>query len=264
MKVVAIYRAERFSPNSVDRDRAILDAVCSNVGECLKVREEDIRLHRDEIRQADVVLSMARGKEALKILSDDNLHAKVVNNATAIFHCSRSAIDSAMRKNKLPAAPLSNSGGGYWVKRGDEAAQQKEDVVYARNDSERDAAVARFMERGISDVVVTAHVAGDLVKFYGVAGTDFFHVTYPTEGNFSKFGDERINGKPCHTPFSVEALHRDATRLATIMGIDVYGGDCIVRENGTYAIIDFNDWPSFSTCRVEAAKAIAKIISERK
>lgn len=264
MKIMAIYRAEKFSPNSVDRDRAILDAVCSNVGECRKVREEDMRLHIDEIQQADIVLSMARGKEALRILSSAMVHAKVVNNATAISHCSRSAVDSAMRKNNLPAAPLSNSGGGYWVKRGDEAAQQKDDVVYARNDDERDAAVARFAERGIDNVVVTAHVAGDLVKFYGVAGTSFFHVTYPAEEGFSKFGDEKMNGKPRHTLFSVDALRHDATRLAAIMGIDVYGGDCIVRDDGTYAIIDFNDWPSFSSCRQEAAKAIAKTVLEQR
>ena len=40
-------------------------------------------------------------------------------------------------------------------------------------------------------------------------------------------------------------------------GLDVYGGDCIVREDGTFCIIDLNDWPSFSRCREEAAKAIA-------
>ena len=48
-----------------------------------------------------------------------------------------------------------------------------------------------------------------------------------------------------------------AERLAAVIGLDVYGGDCIVRSDGTFAIIDFNDWPSFSRCREEAAKAIA-------
>ena len=49
-----------------------------------------------------------------------------------------------------------------------------------------------------------------------------------------------------------------AERLAAVIGLDVYGGDCIVRSDGTFAIIDFNDWPSFSRCREEAAKAIAE------
>ena len=52
-------------------------------------------------------------------------------------------------------------------------------------------------------------------------------------------------------------LQNDAERLATLVGVDVYGGDCIVRPDGTYAIIDFNDWPNFARCREEAADAIA-------
>ena len=30
-KVIAIYRAEKFSPNSVEKDKAIMDAVCSRL-----------------------------------------------------------------------------------------------------------------------------------------------------------------------------------------------------------------------------------------
>ena len=44
--------------------------------------------------------------------------------------------------------------------------------------------------------------------------------------------------------------------IADIIGIDVYGGDGIVRDDGTFAIIDFNDWPSFSPCVEEAAEQI--------
>ena len=39
-----------------------------------------------------------------------------------------------------------------------------------------------------------------------------------------------------------------------------YGGDCIVDEDGTIRIIDFNDWPSFAPCRDTAAKYIAESI----
>ena len=33
-----------------------------------------------------------------------------------------------------------------------------------------------------------------------------------------------------------------------------------MREDGSYVIIDFNDFPSFSRCRDEAAKAIVELI----
>ena len=91
--------------------------------------------------------------------------------------------------------------------------------------------------------MVTAHVMGDLVKFYGVRGTDFFRTYYPGDDGVSKFGDERVNGKPAHYEFDTAHLKADAEKAASLINIDIYGGDCIVREDGSYAIIDFNDWP---------------------
>jgi len=58
-------------------------------------------------------------------------------------------------------------------------------------------------------------------------------------------------------------LHAESARLAQLVGIDVFGGDAIIDSNGKFYIIDFNDWPSFSRCRDEAAKEIVKIV-ERK
>ena len=78
-----------------------------------------------------------------------------------------------MRSNGIPVAPLTGNS-GYWIKRGDEAAQSKDDVVFAADETERDNKIAVFAARGITQIVVTAHVMGDLVKFYGVRGTDFF------------------------------------------------------------------------------------------
>ena len=46
-------------------------------------------------------------------------------------------------------------------------------------------------------------------------------------------------------------------RLSELTDVRVYGGDCIVTPEGSLAIIDFNDWPSFAPCREEAARAIA-------
>lgn len=60
-------------------------------------------------------------------------------------------------------------------------------------------------------------------------------------------------------PEGMDNLRHEAERLAAIIGIDVYGGDCIVCADGTFAIIDFNDWPSFSPCVEEAAEHIAEL-----
>lgn len=258
-KIVAVYRAERFSPNSVDRDRAIMQSAAQAVGCSSFIKEEELPLHSTMLHDAGIILSMARGNDALQILTNAGRHALVVNSAAAIVLNTRSRIDSLMRANNIPAAPL-HSRKGWWIKRGDQAAQEKSDVRFATDDNEKLRIVGEFKQRGISNLVVTAHVEGDLVKFYGVAGTGFFHICYPTDGNFSKFGDESINGKALHTAFNLNCLHNDASKLAKLTGIMVYGGDCIVRPDGSYAIIDFNDWPSFSCCRNEAAQAIAQLI----
>ncbi|MFS6554926.1 hypothetical protein VPJ68_05445, partial [Parabacteroides distasonis] len=44
----------------------------------------------------------------------------------------------------------------------------------------------------------------------------------------------------------------------------MYGGDAIVTADGNFVIIDFNDWPSFSRCRDEAAEAIAEYVKKMK
>ena len=276
-ELISIYRAERYSPNSVERDKAIMDAVCEKLStryNIYKTREEDIETEGMPLMQrlADahlphssaplLVLSMARSRKALDILTQMEAEgARVINRPQPVLNATRSVIDRMMRENDIPCAPL-HGDHGWWIKRGDEAAQEKGDVRFAADDRERDATIEEFHKRGITDIVTTAHVRGDLVKFYGVTGTAFFHTTYPTDGGFSKFGDETRNGTSSHTPFDIAALHGDASRLAQLTGIEVYGGDCIVRSDGSYAIIDFNDWPSFSVCRHNAAEAIASVATK--
>lgn len=276
-ELISIYRAERYSPNSVGRDKAIMDAVCEKLSTrytIYKIREEDIETEGMPLmlRLADahqphsgaplLVLSMARSRKALDILTQMEAEgARVINRPQAVLNATRTVIDRMMRENDIPCAPL-HGDHGWWIKRGDEAAQEKGDVRFAADDRKRDATIEEFHKRGITDIVTTAHVRGDLVKFYGVTGTAFFHTTYPTDGGFSKFGDETRNGTSRHTPFDIAALHGDASRLAQLTGIEVYGGDCIVRSDGSYAIIDFNDWPSFSVCRHDAAEAIASVATK--
>ena len=50
-------------------------------------------------------------------------------------------------------------------------------------------------------------------------------------------------------------------QLARLTNIDVYGGDCIVDHEGRFFIIDFNDWPSFSACKEQAADSISQLVN---
>ncbi len=268
---IAIYRAKRFSPNAEERDKAIMDEVCkllAPIYNIYKVEEDELEQQCQTLpcriphEEASLIVSMARSRYVLTALATlEDKGTRVVNSAKAILKASRSSIDRTMRENNLPAAPLEGNS-GWWIKRGDEAAQQRDDVVFVPTTNKRQEVLSAFQQRGITDVVVTAHVEGDIVKFYGVEGTPFFRIFYPTDGSYTKFGDEKLNGKPLHTPFSIDNLNNDADKLAKLTGIEIYGGDAIIRTDGSYAIIDFNDWPSFSLCRKEAAAAICNKVKK--
>lgn len=258
MRVIGVRRDDVFSPNCVEKDRAILQQtldILRSEGWTTTLLDE---YKLSSVDKADLYLTMARSKPALDVLNAlEQEGRRVINRSVGVGNCQRSQLEKLMRKHDIPMPP-ENTGNGYWLKRGDAAAQSKDDVMYCRDKNSLQKAIEAFHSRGIEDYVVSAHVRGDLLKFYGVTG-GFFRYFYPTDDGDTKFGDEEINGRAHHFPFCEDDLRTDVDRLARIVGLDIYGGDAIVNAQGEYFIIDFNDWPSFSRCRAEAAKAIAQL-----
>ena len=225
---------------------------------------------------ADAYFSMARNEHTLNYLQElENRGKTVVNHAQGVKNCSRPVITALMEEHQIPtpksytwevSSLLKETPKGLaypaWLKRGDSCAKQKEDVSYVRNEEEFSEVVKDFSRRGIKQMVYNQHLEGDVVKFYGVADTDFFYWFYPTfDGTHSKFGLEAINGPASQYPFDVTALKKTVDHIANCSQTPIYGGDCIVDASGQYRIIDFNDWPSFSRCINEAAKAITQYIT---
>ena len=259
MKIIAVRRDDRFSPNSVEKDRAILQAVCDRLPYEV-VMIDECKLSADD--EADMFLSMARLPETLNLLkAKEDAGAVVVNSAYGVEACERGRLDNLMRDNNI-SVPPSDGDSGYWLKRGDAAAQSKSDVVYCKDRATLAEKEADFVIRGITNWIIQGHVLGDLVKFYAVKG-GFFRYFYPSDDGESKFGDEKLNGDACHYAFDEHLLKATADKVAQITGIDVYGGDAIITEDGNFYIIDFNDWPSFSRCRDIAADAIAKLTNKK-
>ncbi len=273
-----IQRAVRYSPNSVDKDLAVLQELGCLLDKTVIIREEVFSARFSSLEQfwevgrsacsqkaesslliSHTIFSMARSPEALDSLQAlEKKGMRVLNPVAGVLACRRSNIDRIMRENHLPLPPDEGSD-GYWVKRGDGSAESSKDVRFCRTKEELELVKSDFFNNGITDLVVQAHVKGDVVKFYGVEGTGFFRYYYSVEECVTKFGDEKVNGKAHHYPFSSSSLQADAERLSRLLHTPVYGGDAIVQENGDYVIIDFNDWPSFSRCREEAAKAIVHL-----
>ena len=267
-KTLLIQRALCYSPNSEEKDLAVLQEVSSLLEDATIISEDDFvnrfstynqSVSSESVDSANVycqIISMSRSTKALECLEQlEQSGIQVLNPSAGVWACQRSNIDKVMRENHLPFPP-DEGNDGYWVKCADASAQSKEDVCFCQDWTEVENVKSAFMQRGIINIVVQAHVKGDVVKFYGVEDTHFFRYYYSGDDTETKFGDEERNGKPQYYPFLSSNLQADAEKLACLLQTPIYGGDAIVREDGSYVIIDFNDFPSFSRCREEAAKAI--------
>ena len=225
--------------------------------------------------QEDVIVNMCReirSVERLMALEEEG--RTVVNSGFGIGNCTREKMTRLLIAGGIPCpdsiivntnedvrADLAEAGiGPCWIKRGDFHAMHKEDVSYCRHSEEAQEMLHEYFYRGIRRAVINRHLVGDLVKFYGVAGEPFFYWFYPFEEGHSKYGYEAVNGRSLGYGFDAGALQEMCGRAAEILGVKVYGGDCIIDADGTVRIIDFNDWPSFAPCRKEAASAIASCV----
>lgn len=262
-RVIALRRAPRYSPNNVDNDLQILQMVAERVGREIGatvpvIDEEDFCKNPVD---ADLYLSMAREPHTLAILSGKELEGRCVINPTpGVRLCShRALLDTLMRQWGIHMPPLTGDY-GYWLKRGDSVTQSDTDVVYCPDAKALEMMTKSFERRGIKEAVISTHIVGDVIKFYGVGDT-MFHYYYYSDKGISKFGKERINGVAHHYPFDTDAFRREVQSLSRHANVPVFGGDAIVDKTGNYFIIDFNDWPTFSNCREEAVEAIVKYIS---
>lgn len=279
-KIIGISRSHRFSPGSEERDATIFNAVRNLLeqrGFTVSVVSEDEFLYNingvaDFLSDYCAVFSMARDVRALKILSEaEDVGMPVINSPKRLLKMTRMAQATLFHAAGIPIPRTFFLSQEYempsgvkfpcWLKRSDVCAQTAGDVRFIEHRAVLAEALTDFRQRGVPEALLCEHEEGDLIKFYGVADTSFFYYTYPTRpGSFSKFGLEAINGAPHDYAFSPAHLKECADRAAQLCGIPVYGGDCVVRADGSFSFIDFNDWPSFSACAKEAAVFIASLL----
>ena len=199
----------------------------------------------------------------MQTLANAGLNTPAAAPAPAAAAAAAPAASASAPKTPSNSASAPQAPSGYWVKKNRGYSEQAADVCYAADGDQLTTIVAQMKARGIDDIYVTPHVEGDLVKFYGVAGTDFFRTFYPGDDGQYKFSQEEVNGAPSHFPFDAESLQHTIDRAALAVGLDFYGGDVVVDAEGKATLIDFNDWPSYSRCREEAARAMALAVAGR-
>jgi len=129
-----------------------------------------------------------------------------------------------------------------YIKRGDLHALAADDVQWAIGRADLENKLARFARRGIRFAYVQQEFRGRVVKFYGVSGGAYF----------SALSDDGEIPEA-----AVRELSEAAAKAAQVLGLEAWGGDAVL-SSGRFAIIDFNDWPSYSRVRGQAARAIAR------
>ena len=274
--IAGIRRGNQFSPNHVGNDAAIFSLTAEQLRKKgYKVNEytESDLLTKDI--PEDFLFNMVRDKNSIRKLQHyEDSGRLVINSSYGIENCSREKMTRLfmaanisyprsiiLRTNEDPVSVLEEAGfDNCWIKRSDFHAIHREDVTYVRHLEEAKDILKEYAMRGIEKAVINEHLVGDLVKFYGVAGTDFFFWFYPSDIQYSKFGLEKINGKTHEIPFNKEYLHQLCSKAAEVLNVKIYGGDCIIDKTGTIRLIDFNDWPSFAPCRNQAVPYIAECI----
>ena len=262
LSILAVRRARLFSPGHESHDWLVLKESAEQVaraGHSLRfTSEEQIG---EQPPQADVVLNMCQGPLANARLSvAEGNGTLLVNRPSAALDCLRYRLLPRLREAGIPAPesievdtangvpePLQGHA-QLWVKRADVHATAACDVVCAEGDARVRCVLADFRGRGLERAIVQQHLEGPVVKFYCVADRVLHQLVTS--------GDPAVR-------FDHELLQQRARQCGKALGLDVYGGECVVTADGQLPVIDVNDWPSFAPCRPAAVAAIASHVLEK-
>jgi len=262
LRFAAIARGQRYSPNHIGNDAQILKLTIQHIekeGHSVQIYDEDSIT--PELVSENYIFNMIRGRYALTVLQKlEKQGALVINPTNGIRNCYRSQLATLLPKAGIPVPtgisistsalnfdlPMKPTPFTVWVKRGDVHAIHREDITRVHSENELHGILREYHRRGIDEAVIQEHIVGPVVKFYAVKDSGFFH-WYFHEGT----------GK---ADFNTKELENIANKCATILNVDIYGGDAVIGKNGAISIIDLNDWPSFAPVRDKASEHIAELI----
>lgn len=279
MKLLGISRDSVYSPGRESADSALFQGVADRLaamGNSVRTvteREFCTMVRSGNVVEWDGIFHMCRSAETLELLS--GLDIPCVNTVRSVRNCQRTLQDRIFHKSgvSVPDSCICNTSDGpgdwsawpCWLKRGDSHSVLQSDVILVHNRAECSAQMAQMASRGISDCLIQKNIQGTLVKVYGVTGEWVLDCRVVT-GEKDKFGnvvEHGSQGTGIKDILNTGALNELIRMAAVAVECDVFGADVIVDGNGNLTIIDFNDWPSFSSCRERAAIAISEMLVKK-
>jgi hypothetical protein len=265
-----IFREEAHSPGRESDDAEILRL--SAKGLLAKGFQVDLKTPDDlgmagEARPRGIFL-MCEQPAALRALGAlEAAGVRAINSPAAVLNTYRDRMVAQFAEARVPFVEsrlVATSGERVaaprpvWVKRGDVHNTQEGDVVYAADASAVGRALEGLAARAIPRAVIQPHMDGDLIKFYGIGPGGGAHGEPPWFRWFYH-KDQQLR----RYAFDERALARLVRQAAAALGLEIYGGDCIVTAAGEIVLIDLNAWPSFALFREEAASVIAAYLAVR-
>lgn len=267
-------RSGGFSPNHIGNDAIIFNLVA----EQLRKRGCEMNVYSEEqFSGADIteptILAMCREPRNIRRIQQFEDDGRlVINSGYGIENCTRERMTKILIASGLPypATIVSDTDevikdrlvkagfGGCWIKRADIHTRHREDVAFARHPQEAQEILQEFFLRGIKRAIVSKNIEGELIKFYGIAGSSFFQWLNPLDAGYPRIAMRGAQNEPA--TFDTEKMKRICMRAADLLDVKIYGGDCIVSPGGEIHIININDWPSFAPYRAQAASAIARMV----
>ncbi len=279
MIFIGISRKIKFSPNRELADSEIFQSVVQNIE---KNGYDVVKMSESVLIESglpsgltiDGIFHMTRSAEALDILNKiEREGVSVINSPQAVLNCGRAlcaeymSYDNSYFVKSLVIStdrlPVEWTTYPCWVKRGDTHSYIVDDVRFVTSADECVAVLGNLHSRGVRRAVLSPHIHGRVVKFYGVTKVDFFHWRMVSLEKESKFGLESYNDNHIVPSFDQEHFKEICFNSAKVLGVEVFGGDAIISERGKITLVDLNDWPSFSGCVQDAGLGIAKLIVEK-
>ena len=269
-----IYRELAHSPGRETDDAEILRATAAELsahGFAVTLKSPDELPAADDPDVPPFLFAMCERVGAVeKLAAWESRGAKIVNRPSGIRNTDRERTIALFAGAAVPhpssvlvdTAAATAFPGPCWVKRGDVHATEAGDVAYSGDAAALAAHLSRLSARGIGRAVVQSHVSGDLIKFYGVAGFELSEAEEAARPSWFQWFYHR-DQKLERYAFDEDALAAATSRAAAALGLEVYGGDAIVSQDGTISVIDLNAWPSFALFRSVAAAKIAALLAVR-
>jgi hypothetical protein len=266
VRCLGVFRETSNSPNREHDDTLILKLVneeLAKLGADTYLTEPQ-SVARINPQDWDVVLPVCENPPALKKINSWAGKTLVLHPMEAVLNCYRVNMTPLMaacggihprtviiKIDDLLETPPAFSENGAWLKRGDVHNMTDHDVVFAAK--WRDARKVRddFKSRGITHVAVQEHIAGDIIKFYGVGPGKWFSWFYHRPQDVGNY------------VFDAKLLAKHAATAAKAVGVEIFGGDAIITPEGRIYVIDINSWPSFARVREDVKTHIANHVFER-